>query len=128
MGEPVVDAGSPDEWLTTIGDIAVSEHWISTPTGQFPIRGTEWTITDMSTREEHLATRTVVLALVFSVFCMLGLLLLFVKEVRHGGFVQVEVRGDGFYHSTMIPVMHPFTVLDVSDDVDDARELAGQPA
>lgn len=126
MGEPVVDAGSSDEWLTTIGDIAVSEYWISTPIGQFPIRGTEWTVTDMSVTEEYLSTSRVVLAIVGSLFCLLGLLLLLAKDVRQVGFIQVTVQGDGFCHSTMIPAMHPDTVLDVSDEVDYAREVAGR--
>ncbi len=126
MGDPFVDADSSDEWLTTIGDIAVSQYWISTPIGQFPIRGTEWTVTDMSTSEEHLSTGRVVLAIVGSLFCLLGLLFLLAKDVRQVGFIQVTVRGDGFCHSTMVPATHPDTVLDVSDEVDYARELAGQ--
>jgi hypothetical protein len=128
MGEPFVDTDSPDEWLTTIGDIAVSEYWISTPTGQYPIRGTVWTVTDMSTYEERLSTTALILALVCSLFCLLGLLFLLMKDVRPTGFVQVMVEGNGFCYSTMIPVMNADTVLDVNDEVDYARELAGRLA
>jgi hypothetical protein len=126
MREPFVDPGSPDEWLATIGDIAVSEYWISTPTGQFPLRGTEWMVTDMSTSEKRLSTGTVVLAIVSSLVCLLGLLFLLMKDVRQVGFVQVTVQGNGFRYSTMIPVTNSHTVLDVNDEVDYARELAGQ--
>lgn len=127
--QPSVDPGSRDEWLATIGDISVSEHWISTPTGQFPIRGTVWTVTDMSTTEEHFPTTAIVLAIVFSFVCLLGLLfLVMMKEVRQVGFVQVVVQGDGFCYTTSIPVTHPQDVLAINDEVEYARELAGQLA
>ncbi|WP_418028227.1 hypothetical protein [Mycobacterium sp. 134] len=126
MREPFIDPSSADdEWLATIGDIAVSEHWISTPIGQFPIRGTRWTVTDMSTTESYLSTTTVVLALVFSLICLLGLFLLLMKNERQVGFVQVTVEGNGFCHSTTIPVTHPQEVLGINDEVEYARELAG---
>jgi hypothetical protein len=128
MREPFVDPGSPDEWLATIGDIAVSEYWISTPTGQFPILGTVWTVTDMSTSEKRLSTATIVLAIVSSLVCLLGLLFLLMKDVQHFGFVQVTVEGNGFRYSTMIPVTNPHSVLDVNGEVDYARELAGRLA
>lgn len=127
--EPSVDRGGADQWLATIGDICVSEYWISTPAGQFPIRGSAWTVTDMSTTEEHFPTTAIVLAVLFTLVCLLGLLFLFMmKEVRQIGFVQVVVQGDAFCYSTMIPVAHPQDVLAIYDEVEYARELAGQPA
>ncbi len=45
--------GSPEQWLATIGDISFSQHWVATPTGTYPIKGTVWTVTDMS----HLSER-----------------------------------------------------------------------
>ncbi|MFN6547333.1 hypothetical protein [Mycolicibacterium nivoides] len=122
---PLVDPGDPDEWSATIGEISVSEYWISTPTGQFPIRGTVWTVTDMSTTEEHFPATAIVLAIVFSLFCLLGLLfLVLMKEVRQIGFVQVVVQGDGFCYTTRVPVTHPQDVLAIYDEVEYARELA----
>lgn len=125
--QPSVDPGGPDEWLATIGDISVSEYWISTPAGQFPIPGTVWTVTDMSVTEEHFPTTAIVLAIVFSLVCLLGLLfLVMMKEVRQVGFVQVMVQGDGFCYSTSVPVTHPQDVLAIYDEVEYARELAAQ--
>lgn len=126
MGEPFGDASSSDEWLATIGDIAVSEYWISTPTGQFPLRGSVWTVTDMSTSEKRLSTGTVILAILSSLVCLLGLLFLLMKDVQQVGFVEVTVEGNGFRYSTMIPVTNPHTVLDINDEVDYARDLASQ--
>ncbi|MGA5543644.1 hypothetical protein ACPCIR_17465 [Mycobacterium sp. NPDC051198] len=125
--EPSVDPSGPDQWQATIGDISVSEYWISTPAGQFPIRGTTWTVTDMSTTEEHFPTAAIVLAILFTLVCLLGLLILFMmKQVRQVGFVQVVVHGDGFGYTTTIPVSHPQDVLAIYDEVEYARELAGQ--
>ncbi|WP_396908241.1 hypothetical protein [Mycolicibacterium sp.] len=124
---PSVDPGGPDEWFATIGDISVSQYWISTPVGQFPIRGTVWTVTDMSTTEEHFPTAAIVLAILFTLVCLLGLVILFLmKKVRQVGFVQVTVQGDGFCYTTGIPVTHPQDVLAINDEVEYARELAAQ--
>lgn len=125
--EPSVNPGGPDEWLATIGDISVSEYWISTPAGQFPVRGSAWTVTDMSTTEEHFPIAAIVLAILFTLVCLLGLLILFLmKEVRQVGFVQVAVQGDAFFYTTRIPVTHPQDVLAINDEVEYARELAAQ--
>ena len=126
--EASVRSGGPDEWLATIGDISVSQYWISTPSGLFPIRGTVWTVTDMSSTEEHFPTVAIVLAILFTLVCLLGLLILFMmKQVRQVGFVHVVVQGDAFCYTTTIPVTHPQDVLAIYDEVEYARELAGQP-
>ncbi|MDH6196984.1 hypothetical protein M2272_003637 [Mycobacterium frederiksbergense] len=82
----------------------------------------------MSTYEEHLSNKTIGLAIVCSLFCLVGLFFLLMKDVRHVGFVQVTVQGTGFNYTTMIPVTNRHTVLEVTDEVDYARELAGQLA
>ena len=79
----------------------------------------------MSTTESYLPTTTVVLALVLSLICLLGLFLLLMKNERQVGFVQVTVEGNGFCHSTTIPVTHPQEVLGINEEVEYARELAG---
>jgi hypothetical protein len=45
IGEPVnYGAGLPEQQLATIGDIGVSQHWVTTPTGGHPIGGSVWTV------------------------------------------------------------------------------------
>lgn len=83
----------------------------------------------MSTTEEHFPTTAIVLAILLTFFCLLGLVILFLmKKVRQVGFVQVVVHGDGFCYTTAIPVTHPQDVLAIYDEVGYARELAGQSA
>jgi hypothetical protein len=125
MSAPINHAGSPSEpQLATIGDIPITQHWVYTPTGQYPIQGSVWTMTDMSRYEESVSTVGIVLAVLFIWFCLLGLLFLLMKDRRVSGFVQVNVQGNGFYHSTMIPVTGPYTVVAVSQQVNYARSLA----
>jgi hypothetical protein len=45
-----------------------------------------------------------VLAILFLLACLLGLLFLAIKERRTSGSVQVSVQGPGFSYSTLIPV------------------------
>jgi hypothetical protein len=116
--------GAPEQWLMTIGDISISQNWVSTPTGPHPIRGSVWTVTDMSHYEETTSTVGVVLAILFAWVCLLGLLFLLMKDRRLVGYTQVTVQGNGFYHSTMVPVWDPQSVMSVQQQVNYARSLA----
>jgi hypothetical protein len=116
--------GVPEYWLTTIGDISISQNWVLTPTGPHPIRGSTWTATDMSHYQESVSIVGVVLAILFLWVCLLGLLFLLMKERKLVGYTQVTVQGNGFYHSTMIPVWGPQSVMSVHQQVNYARALA----
>lgn len=125
MGQLInYQGGQPEQWLATIGDIAISQHWVSTPNGMHPIRGSVWTVTDMSHCSETISTVGVVLAILFFWVCLLGLLFLLMKDRRYGGYIQVTVQGSGFYHSTMIPAVGPMSVMGVHQQVNYARTLA----
>jgi hypothetical protein len=112
--------------LGAIGDIAITRSQVITPAGALPLRGSIWTATDMSRTEEYLPTYAVVLAIVFFVFCLLGLLFLLMKARRTVGFVQVTVNSAGRFHSTMLPVSSPQQVYEVMGYVNWARSLAAQ--
>jgi hypothetical protein len=116
--------GQPEQWLATIGDISISQHWVMTPTGPHPIRGSVWTVTDMSHYQESISAAGIVLAIVFIWFCLLSLLFLLMKDRRMVGSIQVTVQGSGFHHSTMIPATSPHSVTGVHQMVNYARTLA----
>lgn len=125
VGQPIeYHGGQPEPWLTSIGDISVSQHWVLTPSGPHPIRGSVWTVTDMSRYEESISTAGIVLTIIFVWVCLLGLLFLLMKDRRMVGYIQVTVQGDGFYHSTLIPATHPQSVMNVHQAVNYARSLA----
>lgn len=125
--DPALTPAATDPPLGSIGDITITRSQVITPAGTFPLRGSVWTVTDMSRTEEYLPTYAIVLAIIFFIFCLLGLLFLLMKAHRTTGFVQVTVNGgNGRYHSTMIPVGAPAHVYDVVQRVNWARSMAAQ--
>ncbi|MGW2389378.1 hypothetical protein ACWCYK_07710 [Streptomyces lydicamycinicus] len=108
----------------SLGDIAVTGDTVMTPAGPMPLKGAVWTATDMSRTEEKIPAHAVVLAIVFFLFCLLGLLFLLMKERVTTGFVQVTVNSGGRHHSTMIPVQSREQVMFVLNQVNYARSLS----
>ena len=124
MGEPTdYQGGEPERWLATIGDIAISQHWVATPSGTYPISGSVWTVLDGSHYEEHIHPVGILLAILFIWFFFLGLLFLLMKERTAWGYIQVTVQGKGFYHSTVIPAGAE-SLMFVTQKVNLARTLA----
>jgi hypothetical protein len=120
--EPAASQG-PWQPLIQIGDISADRHWVQTPTGSVPTAQATWTVQDMTRREQGIPTYAIVLAVVFFLFCFLGLLFLLVKEDRVTGWLQVTVQGPGFVHTTQIPAYNEATVADVHARVNYARSL-----
>jgi hypothetical protein len=114
-------AGVP---LVTVGDITVLSDKIMTPAGPLPLQGAVWTATDMSRTEERIPPVAIVLAIIFFLACLLGLLFLLMKEKKTTGYVQVTVNSGGRFHSTMVPVSSPAAVADIMARVNYARSLA----
>ncbi|MFI9028583.1 hypothetical protein [Streptomyces sp. NPDC053560] len=110
--------------LLMLGDITVIPDGILTPAGQLPLKGAVWTVQDMSRTEERIPTHAIVLAVVFFVFCFLGLLFLLMKERTTAGYVQVAVHSGGKYHATMIPATHETVAFQVMQQVNYARSLS----
>ncbi|MFE7312803.1 hypothetical protein ACFU7T_06800 [Streptomyces sp. NPDC057555] len=119
-GQPPQPGGT----VLSLGDIAVSGDTIMTPVGPLPLRGAVWTATDMSRTEEKIPSHAIVLAVVFFVFCFLGLLFLLMKERTTSGFVQVTVNSGGRHHATMVPVHSREQVMFVLNQVNYARSLS----
>lgn len=117
-------SGDPEQQLAAIGDIGISQHWVITPSGTYPIRGSHWTVTDLSYSHEKVSTSGVVLCVIFIWICLLGLLFLLLRERKWGGYIQVTVQGRGFHHSTTLAVQGPDSLMMVSERVNYARSLA----
>ncbi len=120
-GPPAGAGGAP---LMSIGDITVMSDSIVTPSGTMPLRGAVWTATDMSRTEEKMPTVAIVLAVIFFIFCLLGLLFLLMKEKTTTGFIQVTVTSGGRHHSTMVPAVGPDTFHMVMGQINYARSLS----
>ena len=100
----------------TIGDIAVTEDSVITPNGSGPLRDAQWIFTDMSRTETKIPTVSIVLAIVFALFCLIGLLFLLMKEKVTSGYVEISVRVGDIFHKTQIPV-------NSQSRIDDLRRL-----
>jgi len=112
--------------LVTIGDIIVSQNWVSTPSGQRARRDVSWSVTPMYQSTQAIPAWAIVCAILFFVFCLLGLLFLLVKEERTTGQVQVTAQAPGFLHVCYIPVSSMAQVHDVMARVDYARALGNR--
>ncbi|MDJ0464082.1 hypothetical protein [Streptomyces sp. H27-C3] len=125
-GLPVPYGGPPGYGvpLTAIGDITVMSDSIVTPSGTMPLKGAMWTVTDMSRTEEKIPTVAIVLAVVFSFACLLGLLFLLMKEKQTTGYIHVTVVSGGRQHSAMLPAFGPQSIHQVMGQVNYARSLS----
>ncbi len=118
-----LEPGRPEPILVSAGDISCTQHRVITPNGSFPLAGTTWLVSNNSVTTESMPTYAVVLAVIFFIFCLLGLLFLLIKERRTTGYVQVTVQGPGVFHSTQLPVSSPAQVLDIEQRVNYIRGL-----
>ncbi|MGY3680258.1 hypothetical protein [Streptomyces sp. TE33382] len=110
--------------MLSFGDITVMNDSIVTPSGTMPLKGAVWTATDMSRTEEKIPPVAIVLAIVFALLCLIGLLFLLMKEKKTTGFIQVTVTSGGRHHSTMIPAMGPETFPMVMAQLNTARSMS----
>ncbi|WP_405019956.1 hypothetical protein OHV05_26990 [Kitasatospora sp. NBC_00070] len=109
--------------MVTIGDIVCTQFEVVTPSGRCPIGRVTWSFTDMSRTTRAIPAWAIVCAVVFFVFCFLGLLFLLAKEDRTEGSVQVVVQGPGLLHQIQLPVASVAQVQDYSARVGYARSL-----
>lgn len=114
-------AGAP---MLAFGDIAVMNDQIVTPAGTMPLKGAVWTATDLSRTEEKIPTVAIVLAIVFALLCLVGLLFLLMKEKETTGYIQVSVTSGGRHHSTLIPATGPETFQMVMAQINTARSMS----
>jgi sensor histidine kinase YesM len=100
-----------------LGQIACTDTRVHTPVGSYPLAGTTWTVTNQSYVTESIPGWAIVLAIIFFIFCLLGLLFLLVKERRTSGSVQVSVQGPGFAYSSLIPAYNEMAIYQVTERV-----------
>ncbi|HET6950644.1 MAG TPA: hypothetical protein VFI47_09725 [Acidimicrobiales bacterium] len=131
-GDLVVDLteGPPDvpphddDVVVRVGSIGAGMRWLHLPDGSVPLRGTAWRISDQVHTTTQIPSYAIVLAVIFSVFFLLGLLFLLIKETTVEGVVQVGVEGDGFSYATQVPVASYAEVREVHHRVKAIRHLA----
>lgn len=113
-------------YLVTIGDIGVTQDAVVTPNGTAPLRGSQWIVTDRTVVTQGIPTWAIVMAVLFALACLLGLLFLLVKETRITGYVEVSVRSGDLFHMTQLPVHSADDVARHRHMVSYAQGLAAQ--
>lgn len=116
--------GQSEQFVITIGDIGVSPSWVVTPNGTAPLAGSQWIVQDRTFTQRSIPAYAIVLAVIFAIFCLLGLLFLLIKEDRVTGYVEVTVRSGNLFHATQIPAQSPQAVYQVRQLVYQAQSMA----
>ena len=127
MPQPAGNLQSPDATdptLLTIGDIGVTRNWVVTPNGTARLGGSQWSARDMTRTESKIPTWAIVLAVIFALVCLLGLLFLLAKEKYTTGYVEVSVQAGNLFHATQIPVSSQYQVAQIRQQVSQAQTLA----
>jgi hypothetical protein len=125
--QPAGGLQSPDATdpiVLTIGDIGVTRNWVVTPNGTARIGGSHWIGRDMTRTEAKIPTWAIVLAVVFALVCLLGLLFLLVKDKYTTGYVEVSVQAGNLFHATQIPVSSEYQGAQIRQQVSQAQTLA----
>lgn len=117
-------AQGQDPIILTIGDIGVTQHWVVTPNGSAPLAGSQWIGRDMTRTETKIPAWAIVLAIIFFLACLVGLLFLLVKEKTTTGHFEVSVRSGALYHVTQIPVSSEFQMTQIRGLVNQAQTFA----
>ena len=114
--------------LLMIGDINVTSDGVTTPSGSISLKNAEWREVDRTTVTQEIPNWAIVCAILFAVFCLLGLLFLLVKEEVPKGFVEVTVDGDGISYTTYVPVNTQAQLTNVIEQVNYAQWLGTSQA
>ena len=115
----------PAQPIAVLGDTTVTQTQVLTPGGTFPLRGSMWTVNDMTHVQRYIPTWAIVLAVVgFFFVCLFSLLLLIVKETEVRGSIQISVRAEGHYHTVMLPVHSLSQARHIHDQVNYVRAMA----
>lgn len=117
-------SSTPNPAPTAIGDITVSGWEIITPNGRAPIANSSWVAIDNSQTESKIPSYAIVLAIVFALACLLGLLFLLIKETVTRGYVEVRVTTPTLSHVTQVPVASAADVAHVRSLVAWAQSLS----
>lgn len=96
---------APEPVQLTVGDLAITEHWILTPMGPVPLAGSWWEGTPVVSTTRTIPGWAIAGAIVFFAACLLGLLFLLVKTERTSGYYEVKVTAVGLQpHAIRLPV------------------------
>jgi hypothetical protein len=111
--------------IARIGDIQVTATTVRTPAGTFPLRGSQWAVTDQWTTEQKIPAWAIILSIVlFFCIAFFSLLFLLARETTYRGVVQVHVTNGPHQYVARIPVTDQTEVQYLYQQVNYVRSLA----
>jgi hypothetical protein len=120
-------AGSPAEGpvIVRIAEMAITSTTVHTPTGDIPLAGSKWQVTDYWMTQQRIPRWAIVAAIAgFCVLTVFSLLFLLVKESVMQGTVQVTVTNGTRQYVARIPVTDQAAVSAINQQVNYVRTLA----
>jgi len=124
-GPPVVTPAPPPPIVSRIGEISVSTTTIYTPTGDMPLKHSQWVVTEQWQAHTKVPTWAIVMC-VFTFFCIpfLNFLFLLAKETYYTGQAVVSVSSGGRHYVARIAVKNQNQVANLQSQVNYVRSLA----
>jgi hypothetical protein len=122
---PAVLPAPPTPIVARIGEISVSSTTVYTPTGEMPLRGSQWILTDQWQAHSKIPAWAIVLT-ILTFFCIpiFNFLFLLAKETYYTGVVVVSVASAGRHYVARIPVGNQAHVANLQSQVNYVRSLA----
>lgn len=103
--------------LLAIGHVQVTEHYVITPAGTWPLAEVNVTTVDQTSVSTRTPGWAIVMVCVFIWFFLLSLLFLLAKESRMGGFIAVHFQAGGYSYTEQVPVTNELQRADVFNRV-----------
>jgi hypothetical protein len=126
--EPGFGPGSgagPGPVIVQIAELGVTSTVVHTPTGDIPLAGSQWQVSDYWFTSQRIPRWAIVAAVLgFCVLTVFSLLFLLVKESVTQGTVQVTVTNGTRQYVARIPVRDQAAVTAINQQVNYVRTLA----
>jgi hypothetical protein len=111
--------------IAEIGEIRVTSSTVWTPAGGFPLRGSEWTVSEQRFTEQRRPAWALVLAIALvCVTASVSLLFLRVRRTVSRAALVVSVRNGPHRYDTRVPVTDQAQAHAIHRQVHYARSLA----
>jgi hypothetical protein len=112
--------------LVSIGNVHVTDQYVITPAGSWPLADTNVTSADQTATTTHTPAWAIVLVVLLIWFFFLSLLFLLARERQVSGFIAVTIQANGQRYTEQVPVASEAQRYDVLNRVAYLQSLIGQ--
>lgn len=125
--DSVIGHAGTEPVMVQIGEIACTQNWLMVPGSTVPLSGCDFQLRESVTVQRRIPPYAIVLAIIFFMACLLGLLFLLIQEDVLSGSVEVTVsKPGGPKFNASVPVRSQRDIDEVRSKVDYARALVVQ--